>query len=160
MSLSKRIVGPALICALVVLPSSTEAATTKIAPNLAGAWQTEVTFKTNPPPGLSDGKETSLQGYASDGLMSEFPTATKTTGFGVWKATNRHGGFSYTFREFVFNPSGGLVGYVVVKQTGAVSADGATYRSTGSGQLHSPAGPPLGPPSSTSSVGRRITLKG
>jgi hypothetical protein len=125
--------------------------------SLAGAWMVTVTFTSNPPPG-SSGTEIGLQGFNRDGLLSEWGTAGRTTGYGVWKATNDHGGFQYTFRELELDQNGNLVGYAVVKQTGTVSPDGSTYSSSGAGQLYSPSGTPLGPPSQSKVQATRMGL--
>jgi hypothetical protein len=124
---------------------------------LFGSWQVTVTFNSNPPPGVT-GPETALQGFGAGGLLSEFASATRTTGFGVWRATDRTGGFAYTFHELEFLPDGTLAGYVIAHQTGRVSPNGQSYTSSGSGQIYSPAGVALAPPSQTSTNGTRITL--
>jgi hypothetical protein len=127
------------------------------APTIAGAWQVAVTFTENAPPSIPDGTETSFQGYGAGGLMLEWATGAATTAFGTWEATDRQGGFRYTFREPLW-VQGAYAGYVVVQQTGRVSADNQTATSSGTGQAYSPTGTPLGPPSKTSSRGTRITF--
>jgi hypothetical protein len=126
--------------------------------SLLGSWQVTVTFNSNPPPGLTNGQETALQGFGGGGVLSEFASATRTTGYGVWRDTDKRGGFAYTFHELEFAPDGTLVGYVVVHQTGRVSSDGQSYTSSGTGQLFSTAGDALAPPSATTTVGNRVTF--
>jgi hypothetical protein len=98
-----------------------------------------------------------MQGFGSDGLLTEFATAALTTGYGVWKPTDDNGSFEYTFRELVMD-SGTLIGCVIVNQAGSVSADGLSYASSGGGRIYSPAGEPLGPPSESATHATRITL--
>jgi hypothetical protein len=122
---------------------------------LAGAWAANITFTSNPPPTALGGTEVALQGFDRGGVLSEWATAGGSTGFGVWKSTNDHGGFAYTFRELVLE-NGNLVGYVVVKQTGTVSPDGSSYTSSGRGQLYTPGGTPEGPASESTTQATRI----
>jgi hypothetical protein len=137
-------------------PAAPAAQVAKAERTLAGAWMAKITFTANPPPSAPGGTEIGLQGFGSDGLLSEYATAGRTTGYGVWKATNKHGRFVYTFRELVFNSDNSLLGYVVVKQAGSVSADGLSYSSSGQGQVYTLAGTPLGPPSHSSTRATRI----
>jgi hypothetical protein len=120
---------------------------------LAGAWMATVTFATNAP---TSGAETALQGFGSDGLLSEYASADRTTGYGVWKATGARS-FKYTFRELLFNTDNALEGFVVVKQAGTVSANGLSYTSTGEGQVFSLTGAPLSPPARSTTHATRIT---
>src|SRR5579871_3455248 len=83
--------------------------------SLLGSWQVTITFNSNPPPGLMVGaQETALQGFGAGGTLSEFASATRTTGYGVWRSADRGAGFTYTFHELAFAPDGTLAGYVVV----------------------------------------------
>jgi hypothetical protein len=128
--------------------------------SLAGAWMTKIEFKSTPPPQIPSGKEASTQGFNKDGLVVEANTAGTGTGVGEWKPNGKKGGFEYTFREIITTPGTCCDSYiyVIVRQTGTVSADGKSYSSSGSGQVYSSTGAPLGPPSQTVSEGTRVTL--
>jgi hypothetical protein len=156
-----RVAGVIAICALsasAISVADAKSSAGKPAPSITGAWMAKITFVSNPPPTATNGAETSLEGFGADGLLSEWATAGRTTGYGVWKPTNQHGGFTYTFRELALSADDALLGYVVVTQTGSVSADGKTYSAAGHGQLYSLAGKRLGPPSATKTRAARIRL--
>jgi hypothetical protein len=155
-----RVAGVIAVCALCapVAAASAKPAAANPAPSIAGAWMATIRFVSNPPPTATNGAETSLEGFGTDGLLSEWATAGRTTGFGVWKATNKRGGFTYTFRELALSADNTLLGYVVVTQTGSVSAGRKAYSASGHGQLYSLTGARLGPPSTTRTQATRIGL--
>ena len=157
--LRERLVVLVAAVTVVAVPATASAKSKNVA-TIVGSWDNTTMFKKNAPPSVKNGKEYSMRAFLSDGVVLEYATGTKTTGFGHWKWINRKKRtFTFTFHEFVF-AGDNLLGYVQVHQTGTVSKDGKSYTANGGGQLHTPDGAvgPI-PASDTTSTGKRITTQ-
>jgi hypothetical protein len=138
----------------VALFAAPAAASAKKQPTLVGVWQVDVTFTKNAPPQGSH--ETVIQAFFPGGIFAQV-VGGSSTGFGSWKVGKTPRSIMLQFREVFISSTGVLEGWIEGRQKGTISANGKTFVSHGTGQLHSANGDASGPAAETTLKGTRIS---
>ena len=123
---------------------------------LEGAWNVRVSITNCQTGGLIRSFDSVTQ-FMTGGTLIDSTSGTaqalKTPGQGVWEHTTGQN-YRFKFKSFTFDAAGNYTGYTVIQHDATLANTGNSYESTGTVEVHNPAGVLVGTGCSTTTATR------